>query len=196
MALNMKEALVFDGSKALNTDDELVLVESDSLSCDWASAWFVTSNNGSYFHGAVVEYKNGEDGVPVGVVFTRGGYATVLFEGNSDSPLGGLSAMSYLLDISKINADLVSQGNFSDLEYISELAESENICEEGQISSYIDLDSWYSSFLGKEDFEDILIRLKDLSVFDEMVEVDSPSDGEDGLTEDFDGFSVDPDDYL
>lgn len=153
---------------SVNFPNSAVFVKSKFVSMKWQTNRFKTQN-GYFLHGAVVEYKHPTTGNITGVAFTSGGKA-VVFANPDGTNKNGRQVMAIVNKIAEENAPLVAEGGFPE-SFITDYEGSFEIYDNG-FRSDVFIPEYWENDLTAEDIEDIEARLKDLSTFDEEVEVD------------------------
>lgn len=139
------------------------MVKIDGIHMDWQANRFITQN-GYFFHGAVIEYEHPETGNLTGVAFGQEGLV-VVFSNPDGSNKTGRQVMTLVKKLAEENKADVSKGQFPK-NFLTDYADSFAIYENGNPSPMFDPEAW-SQDLTEEDLADIEARIKDLSYFEE-----------------------------
>lgn len=86
------------------------MVKIDGIHMDWQANRFITQN-GYFFHGAVIEYKHPETGNLTGVAFGQEGLV-VVFSNPDGSNKTGRQVMTLVKKLAEENKADVSKGQF------------------------------------------------------------------------------------
>lgn len=152
---------------SVNFPASATFVKSPYVKMKWQAERFITQN-GYFFHGAVVEYQHPTTGNLTGVAFTAGGNAVVFFNPDQTNK-NGRQVMTLVKKIANENKDIVANGGHPE-NFITEYENSFLIYENGMRTDGFIPEYWEAD-LTAEDIADIEARLKDLATFDEREEI-------------------------